>query len=363
MAIFRRKNGTFEAEVYVNGKRIESKKGFKNKKTAKEWHDGKLLLYKRGELSSDRKEFTMDELFTKYEEIHLPQLALNSQIRYRGELERKLKPYFKYRKIKDIGLPMILDFRAKLLKQDLSPKSVNDIVGLLRSIFRLGIDYGMLSVNPVTVKTIKVPRLSYQWWQNWSDVQLFLEGTKRARYGLAFRLALECGLRQAEIVGLCKKDIDLERCQIHVHRQWLWKHESYSTTKQNRERYVGFEQNSELHRMLRRAVEDKAHPEILFVTENGKIVRPNFLYDSFKEWIRKLELPPIRFHDLRHTFASWYMIRVGDMWQLMEILGHSDIKMTMKYSHLSKDVKRVPSLDAEKFTAFSRREGHLSVVK
>ncbi len=362
MAIIRRESGTFEATVYLNGRRIESKRGFKTKRDAKEWHDGKLLLYKRGELSSDRKEFTMDELFAKYEEIHLPQLALNSQLRYRGELENRLKPFFRYRKIKDVGLPLILDFRAQLLKS-LSPKSVNDMVGLLRSIFRLGTDYGMLSVNPVTVKAIKVPRRSYQWWQSWSDVQRFLEGTKRARYALAFRLAIECGLRQAEIVGLCKKDIDLERCQIHIHRQWLWKQQTYGPTKQNRERYVGFEQNSELHRMLRAAVEDKSHPEILFVTEYGKIVRPNFLYDSFKEWIRKLELPPIRFHDLRHTFASWYMIRVGDIWQLQQLLGHSNVAMTEKYAHLSKDVKRVPSLDAEKFTAFSRREGHLSVVK
>ncbi|MEE8538001.1 MAG: site-specific integrase, partial [Acidobacteriota bacterium] len=41
----------------------------------------------------------------------------------------------------------------------------------------------------------------------------------------------------------------------------------------------------------------------------------------------------VHIHTLRHTFATWFMQARGDLWQLMNLLGHQDIKMTMKYAH------------------------------
>jgi len=45
-------------------------------------------------------------------------------------------------------------------------------------------------------------------------------------------------------------------------------------------------------------------------------------------------------HDLRHTFASHYIMRGGSIRALSQILGHADIKMTMRYAHLSKEFAR-----------------------
>ena len=47
-------------------------------------------------------------------------------------------------------------------------------------------------------------------------------------------------------------------------------------------------------------------------------------------------LVTIRLHDLRHTFASWYMMNGGDLYELAKILGHSNIKMTERYAKLGK---------------------------
>ncbi len=47
-----------------------------------------------------------------------------------------------------------------------------------------------------------------------------------------------------------------------------------------------------------------------------------------------------RFHDLRHTFASHFIMERGSLKSLQEILGHSKIEMTMKYAHLSQEYKR-----------------------
>jgi len=60
--------------------------------------------------------------------------------------------------------------------------------------------------------------------------------------------------------------------------------------------------------------------------------------------VKRAGVPIIRFHDLRHTFASWYMIEVGDIWSLKGILGHVDVQTTQRYAHLSQRHQRMPIL-------------------
>ena len=56
---------------------------------------------------------------------------------------------------------------------------------------------------------------------------------------------------------------------------------------------------------------------------------------AFTTALTRAGIEAFRFHDLRHTFASHFLMRGGSLYDLKEILGHSDIKMTMRYAHLS----------------------------
>lgn len=57
---------------------------------------------------------------------------------------------------------------------------------------------------------------------------------------------------------------------------------------------------------------------------------------SFEDLLERAKIDNFRFHDLRHTFASWYMMNGGDLYELAKILGHSNIKMTERYAKLAR---------------------------
>jgi integrase len=57
---------------------------------------------------------------------------------------------------------------------------------------------------------------------------------------------------------------------------------------------------------------------------------------SFEDLLDRAGIQNFRFHDLRHTFASWYMMNGGDLYELAKILGHSNIKMTERYAKLGR---------------------------
>jgi integrase len=58
---------------------------------------------------------------------------------------------------------------------------------------------------------------------------------------------------------------------------------------------------------------------------------------SFHDLLERAKIRDFRFHDLRHTFASWYMMSGGDLYELSKLLGHSNIKMTERYAELARE--------------------------
>ncbi len=57
---------------------------------------------------------------------------------------------------------------------------------------------------------------------------------------------------------------------------------------------------------------------------------------SFEDLLERAGIKDFRFHDLRHTFSSWFMMNGGDLYELAKILGHSNIKMTERYAKLGR---------------------------
>jgi integrase len=134
-------------------------------------------------------------------------------------------------------------------------------------------------------------------------------------------------MRLGELRGLKWDCIDLDRRQITVKRTYCEVDRCIKETTKGKN--------------VRRIPINSALAEVLIALRpgGGEYVLTNVdfhhLYRTTKRLARCARVRPIRFHDLRHTFASNFMMCGGNIYDLQRILGHSTIKMTERYSHLS----------------------------
>jgi integrase len=85
----------------------------------------------------------------------------------------------------------------------------------------------------------------------------------------------------------------------------------------------------------------------VFCNRNGILYRS--FRSAFERAVRKAEIADFTFHDLRHTFASRLVMAGVDLPTVKELLGHRDISMTMRYTHLSSDHKQMAVGKLEQF--------------
>jgi integrase len=160
------------------------------------------------------------------------------------------------------------------------------------------------------------------------DEKLYRKGTKALnRTFLRLRLivltALTTGMRIGEIFALTWSDFLHDESLIAVR----------SKLKGGRFRYVPF--TPELANEFRRYPDSIGADRVFQPRRSAKGERCR-IESSFETLLDLAEITDFRFHDLRHTFASWYMMNGGDLYELAKILGHSNIRMTERYAKLAR---------------------------
>jgi integrase len=85
----------------------------------------------------------------------------------------------------------------------------------------------------------------------------------------------------------------------------------------------------------------------------GRVWRGRTVRRGWELAVERAGLKDFHFHDLRHSFASWWVMRGGSLQALKEVLGHSSLTMTLKYAHLSPDHLRSEMAKTEKTSDFS----------
>jgi len=151
-----------------------------------------------------------------------------------------------------------------------------------------------------------------------------------------FATAFMSGMRLGELAALKWSDVDLEHGIIQVRRS-LWR-EKEGSTKSGRNRYVPV--NLFLAEVLKRHGRGKEPNARVFLSGSHDTLTCNSHRKPFARVINRANLKRIRFHDVRHSFASQLVMKGVPIRVVQELLGHSTVQMTERYSHLAPSATR-----------------------
>jgi integrase len=141
-------------------------------------------------------------------------------------------------------------------------------------------------------------------------------------------LALNTGLRRGELFNLRWRDVDVLRALLTVEG---------ASAKSGQSRHIPL--NSEALDVLRRWAGSSTVPAERFVFPGAEGERFEDIKGAWLPLVKAAKVPAFTFHDLRHTFASKLVMAGVDLNTVRELLGHSDIKMTLRYAHLAPEHK------------------------
>lgn len=249
-----------------------------------------------------------------------------------GRLD-KLLPIIGSLPIEQVTSARLEQVLGDLKRSGLAGSTVNRYRSLVSSIFTAAVRQDLVAVNPLArVKPFKesAGRVRYLL----EDEETRLRAVIRRDYPdriPELDLALNTGMRRGEQWSLKWSDVDFRAGQITVFGKTGRRHIQMNSAAR-----------SALTEMQRRSMEK--------IREGpGAWTRSEFVCEETidgesRDWRRWLEtsvkragIPNFHWHDLRHTFASRMVMAGVDIRTVQELLGHRDIKMTMRYSHLSPD--------------------------
>ncbi len=245
-------------------------------------------------------------------------------------------------------------------KHELKANTVRNILGLLGAVLRYAHSLGLIFAVP-TIKKPKTYIKQFSYLKTEKEIQAFLSEAKKIDVGAyaLFATAVYSGLRAGELFGLKWRDVDFTKRLITVSRSFD------SLPKGGHVRYVPlFDVLLPILREWR--LQNKN--DLCFPNEAGNMHTrsPRVVKETYPKALKEAKLPRIRFHDLRHTFASHWVMKGGDLFTLQKILGHSSQAMTQRYAHLAPDAferfrgifgnKPPKTEDAEVFDAAKARD-------
>jgi len=220
----------------------------------------------------------------------------------------------------------------------LSPLTVQKALTVLRMILKKAQSYGYIGSNPALY--IKPPRKAGKEMDYLipEEVSRLLDSAT-LRSKPIFAVAVFAGLRQGEIIALRWQDVNLEQGYISVNHSYHPKQGFTEPKSRAGRRAVSI--GPELNEILKKHMPEDAKPsDLVFLTQNlTPIESTNLVRQEFHPALERAGLRRIRFHDLRHTYAT-LMISLGvNIKALQTWMGHSSIATTLDlYGHLLPEV-------------------------
>jgi integrase len=234
-----------------------------------------------------------------------------------------LKVFFEHKFLGEITPQDVEAYKAQR-SEHVTKSCVNRELGCLKTILTKAVEWGRLRDNPAQrVKLFRVDNRRLVYLEQEEVPRLFAACSPSLRNIVEF--AVLTGMRRGEILSLQWQDTDLKTGTIRLLK-----------TKNGKVRDIPMNQRL---RQLLMTLPRHLHSAYVFCNQQGKPY--SNVTKAFRKAVQAAGIKRhIRFHDLRHTFASHLVMSGVDLFTVSQLLGHSDVAMTQRYAHLSPDHKR-----------------------
>ncbi|MCC5032919.1 site-specific integrase [Streptomyces sp. WAC 00631] len=352
--ITKRKDGRFQAAVYVLQPDGTRARKFAYGKTWAECDTKRRELLAKVESGvpvPTRSAKLAEWLPYWLDNVVKPRRKLSTYDKYEAHVRLYLVPSLGAKRLESLGVADVRRFLVRL-EQQTTAATAKESHRVLRTALSAACREELITRNVASL--VEPPRAKSRELSPWTldETLAFLAAARKDPLYAAFVLAIAMGLRRGEIVGLRWTDVDLEKRVLYVRQQTQRRRGVLydDDPKGRRRRAVPLPAMCvaplRWHRMRQAAAKHRAGEcwkdgGYVFATRTGNPVEPRNLYRSFTRVAESAGLRAIRLHDARHGCATLLTAAGVAPRVVMEILGHSQISITMDvYTHVVQDTQR-----------------------
>ena len=269
---------------------------------------------------------------------------------YRGYIDNHIKPNIGKIQLEKLTSLDLQKFYKKLLEKGrvdriesrkqsngLSAKTVRNIHQIISSAMKLAQEQKLIASNPT--EGCALPRLEHREMQTLpvEQLQSFLREAKDSGVFELYYLELVTGLRRGELLGLKWEDVDLERGDLRVRRQIARiSGEVVEAPLKTKNAYRTLPLAEDTVDILEAQRKKTGDSPWVFPSPTGGPISPDSVLHMLHRVLKRAGLPRVRFHDLRHTFATLALQNGVDVKTMSGMLGHFSAGFTLDtYAHVT----------------------------
>lgn len=314
MSLYRRSNVWWVRFTTPGGRRVRRSTGTADKKAAQEFQDRLKAEFWKVQKLGEKPKRLWEEAVVRW----IKEKAHKATIDADKMHLRWLDQYLRGKELSSINRDLIDRLIEARRAEDVSNATVNRFLQVLRAVLRKAErEWEWIDKAPV-IRLLPEPKRRVRWLSRDEADRLLAELPEHLSEMARFSLAT--GLRQRNVADLAWSQVDLGR-------RMAWIHADQAKAR----KAIAVPLNAEAMLVLRR--QEGKHEEFVFVYRGTPIRQVNT--KAWKGALKRVGIEDFRWHDLRHTWASWHMQAGTPLHVLQELGAWESTEMVRRYAHLS----------------------------